>query len=130
MKRYEKRMAALVLILLVSLAVKSLIVDPVRTESMELDLYQQYAQLAAPFQGRGNPPPKWLYTYRTVSAEKVSSEGETRIMYQDNETNKMMEILLPGQYRAQVRAYIFYILPAKNIRVEGGLIDGGSETQS
>ncbi|MDW7670833.1 MAG: hypothetical protein SCK57_05735 [Bacillota bacterium] len=128
MKRYEKRMIFLILILLTALSIKSLLLDPVRPETIELDLYQQYAQLTAPFQGNRGPDPEGLYTYRTVMVEKTGDEGQTHIVYEDAQTNEMIETILPGQYQARVRGYLLYILPVKLIRVEGGLKDDGSDS--
>jgi hypothetical protein len=130
MKRYENRMIFLILILLTTLSIKSLLLDPVRPETIELDLYQQYAQLTAPFQGNRRPDPEGLYTYRTVMVEKTGDEGQTHIVYEDTQTNEMIETILPGQYQARVRGYLLYILPVKLIRVEGGLKDDGSDSQS
>jgi hypothetical protein len=131
MKQYEKRMISLILILLTALAIKSLLLDPVRPETIELDLYKQYAQLTAPFQGNNRrPDPEGLYTYRTVMVEKVGNEGKTHIIYKDTQTNEIIETILPGQYQARVRGYLLHILPVKQIRVEGGLKDDGNDSQS
>ncbi len=128
MKTYDKRMAVLVLVLLVLLTLKSLVIDPVQVKDTEMNLYRQYAVLAAPYQGSRTPPPDWLYTYRAVGVEKTGSEGKTVIAVWQTGSHQLMEVELPGQYRAQVRAYLLYILPVKNIRVEGGLEHNGSDT--
>lgn len=130
MGHYEKRMIALILFLFLGLLVKSVWIDPVKPENNDLMHYSQYAQLAAPFQSGAMIEGWQLYTYRTVFVEQVTTEGETLILYRDPVTEEMREAVLPGQYQARVRGYLLSIFPAKQVRVEGGLSDDGSDTQN
>ena len=124
MKRYEKRMAVLVLVLLAALSVKSVLLDPAKPGSGELALYGQYSLLAAPYYGRVGPGSS-LYTYRIIHVAKTAEEGQTLIVVEDENSGERREEILSGRYEAKVRGYLFYILPVKQIRVEGGLSDHG-----
>jgi hypothetical protein len=128
MKRYEKRMIILILILLVGLSVKSVYMDEIRPETTELDQYQRYAKLAAslmdsPFAGKIG-----LFTYRTISVTQVTEDGETAIVYPDGDGEAVVfvEMTLPGQYEARVRGYLLSILPVKQVRIEGGVSHGSA----
>ncbi len=129
MKQYDKRMLLLVIFAALLLSAKSIWMDPVKLHEKNERLYSQYAELAAPFNDGEVLPPTGLYTYRTVDVERRSDEGETIIVQVDPTTNQLTEVTLQGEYQAKVRAYILYVLPVKNITVEGGLADNGNTSQ-
>ena len=131
MKRYEKRMIILILILLVGLSVKSIYLDEIRPETTELDQYQRYAKLAASLMDSPFSSKIGLFTYRTISVEQVATDGETAIVYPDGKDDVVVfvEMTLPGQYEARLRGYLLSILPVKQVRIEGGMTTHGSETK-
>jgi hypothetical protein len=131
MKQYEKKMIILILILLVGLSVKSLFLDEVRPDSIELEQYQRYAKLAASLMESPFSRQTGMFTYRTVSVTRVSDEGETAVIYLDegDAGDVLVEVTIPGQYEARVRGYLLSILPVKQVRIEGGLTEDGGKTE-
>ncbi|SMP69922.1 hypothetical protein [Anoxynatronum buryatiense] len=130
MKRYDRRMAGIVLVLLLLLSMKSVFLDPVRPSTKILEQYAGFARLAAPLQIGMPPLLEKLHTFRTISVKQVSEEGNTLILYPVPGENKLEEVQLTGTYEARVRGYLFFVLPVKQILIEGGLESHGNDTQS
>jgi hypothetical protein len=128
MKRYEKRMIIVILVLLLGLSVKSIYMDEIRPETTELDQYQRYAKLAASLMDSPFASRIGLFTYRTINVKQVAAEGETVIIYPDGNGDSVVfvEMTLPGQYEARLRGYLLSILPVKQVRIEGGVSHGSA----
>ena len=128
MKRYDRRMAVGVLVLLLLLSMKSIFLDPVKPASTDLEQYAGFARLTAPIQLGMPPLLEKVYTFRTVSVEQVSETGETLILHPVPGEARLAEIRLSGTYQARVRGYVLLVLPVQQILIEGGLEDYGSNT--
>ncbi|MEN1762172.1 hypothetical protein [Anoxynatronum sibiricum] len=130
MKRYDRRMAIIILVLFLLLSIKSVLLDPVTPSTKALEQYAGFARLAAPLQVGMPPLLEKLHTFRTISVEQVSEEGDTLILYPVPGENKLAEARLSGTYEARVRGYLLFVLPVKQILIEGGLENHENDTQS
>lgn len=120
MKATEKKMFIALIVLLIGLSVKSLFMDPYRAESERMADYAEFARLMAPFQQQTMMDRMKILTYRTINVNKVESDGETTIVSLDDDTDEMVEIQLAGEYEARVRAYLLWIIPLRDVQIEGG----------
>ncbi len=130
MKATEKKMMMALIILLIGLAAKSLLMDPYRTESESMAAYAEFARLMAPFQQQTMLDRMKVLTYRTIQVEQVQGDEETHIVILDPYADEMIDKRLSGTYEARVRAYLLWIIPLRDIQIEGGFPAHENETGS
>ncbi|AOY75125.1 hypothetical protein [Clostridium formicaceticum] len=119
MNKRGQAMFMVTLFLLAILIAKSLWFDPVGVLEGDREKYQLFAFQVAPLQNTSLLERGGLLTYSVIYVLKESEEGNTKIMYKEDKAWLTEE--LKGQYRAKVRAYIFRVIPIKDIYVQGGL---------
>ncbi|SFI37727.1 hypothetical protein SAMN05192551_1156 [Tindallia magadiensis] len=128
MKPNEKKMLFALMILLIGLSAKSIWIDPFRSSSDTLRQYAEYAQLMAPFQQQTTLDRMKVLNYRTVDVQRESDEGLTNIVVLEPENDDVKEMEIKGEYSARVRAYVLWVFPIRDIRVEGGFSVNESAT--
>ncbi|ABR50571.1 hypothetical protein Amet_4499 [Alkaliphilus metalliredigens QYMF] len=120
MDRRSKSMLIIACILMVLLIGKSLWYDPAGVLEGERGKFQSYASSTAPLENSGLLEKLGLLHYRVLFVLQESDEGTTEISYFDKEMDQQVEVVLEGQYRAKVRAYLFYVIPVKEMQIKGG----------
>jgi|GEM_PF-786222 len=120
MDQRSKTMLFVTIILFCILTVKSIWIDPARTEDVNEGHYKSFAREIAPELHKSILLKTGLLTYRITTVNKVSDEGKTKVKYTSN-AGQQYEGELEGQYSAKARVYVLYILPFKDFKIEGGL---------
>lgn len=122
MNKRGLRMTVVAMILFGLLIAKSLWFDPVGTLQGEEEMYRQFVVEMAPIK-KPSLLDRWgLLTYRATVVIQEEEDGYTEIMYRSAEDKEnWITETIQGQYRAKVRGYILYIIPIKDIRIEGGI---------
>ncbi|SDZ21990.1 hypothetical protein [Tindallia californiensis] len=128
MKPNEKKMLLALVILLVGLSAKSIWIDPFHSSSHAHNQYAEYARLMAPFQQQTTLDRMKVLNYRTVDVQRESDEGLTNIVVLEPENENIKEIEIKGEYSAKVRAYLLWVFPTRDIRIEGGFSVNESAT--
>ena len=120
MKATEKKMMMALIILLIGLSAKSFLMDPYRAESELTADYAEFAKMMAPFKQQTMLDRMKVLTYRTVKVEQVHEGGDTYIVALDPDADEMIDKQLPGSYEARVRAYLLWVIPLRDVQIEGG----------
>lgn len=120
MDKRARNMVIATIVLFMILVVKSLWFDPVENLEGDLEKYKEYAYQTVLYERSGLLGKSGLLTYRVIDVAQESQKGATEVKYQNEINRKWNTDVLPGQYYAKVRAYVFYILPVKDITVRGG----------
>ncbi|SET73162.1 hypothetical protein SAMN05660297_03312 [Natronincola peptidivorans] len=121
MEKRGQAMLILAFLLMGLLIVKSLWLDPVGALDEEREKYKAYALTVAPIQNTSLLEKGNLLTYRVMFVVKEKEEGITEVIYEGQQSKEWDSEILEGQYRAKVRAYLLYVIPVKDLRIQGGI---------
>ncbi|MFZ5966814.1 MAG: hypothetical protein ACOYVK_06535 [Bacillota bacterium] len=117
MKTKEKMWVVLTLVLFIVLISKSLFFDEVKNVSGDEAKFKAFVMKAVEDRYGGFMLEKNLVSYRVVSIEQTSTEGESVIEYYDPEKGMDVREEIPGVYKAKVRGYFLHIIPYKEFGV-------------
>lgn len=113
----EKIMLYVTILLTIVLIGKSLFLDEVKVSGEELKV-KKFVELAV----KDNPKynnffaRKNMVTYKVTSISKVSEEGTSYIVYEEND--KYIKTHVDGKYRVKVTGYFLRIIPFKRFSIE------------
>ena len=116
----EKILIAVTLVLVCLLFVKSLFLDEVKPSNLEELKFKQFVEkrIEDGKENLGLLSETKLTSFKVVKIQKVSKEGQSRVLYLDESSNTYTEGTIEGKYKAKVRGYVLYVLPYKEFSVE------------
>ncbi|KAB3533604.1 hypothetical protein F8154_10600 [Alkaliphilus pronyensis] len=119
-----KAMVAITIALLVILAVKSLLIDPV-TE-LDIDSKKYHDFVLENIEENYDNVIKPLISYKIVDINQITEDGETIILKRISQAEGWNSEAIKGQYQATVRFYFLGIFPYRDIEVQikGGVVNG------
>ncbi len=119
MKKKEKIMLYITLLLMVMLIFKSLYLDGVKNLTGDALKFQQFAEKAADERMQKSfLKKKKIANYKIVSLKKISNKGQSKVMYYDKARKEYVQEEISGKYMAKIRVYLFHIVPYKEFRVK------------
>lgn len=113
----EKAMAIVLVILFLSLVVKSLFLDEVKNLSGDEEKFKNFADYAVSEEYKGTLEDTGILSYRVYKLYQMDPNGKTTIRYPDPDDGNLVQETIQGRYMASVRGYLFWILPIKHFSV-------------
>lgn len=113
----EKSMVYILILLLVTLVIKSCFLDEVKNLSGTEEQFKDYVEYSVAQKYDGIAERVGLMHYRVNDIYIAEKNQNTKLNYIDPKTNREKNIILKDRYNARVRGYFLWIMPVKNFSV-------------
>lgn len=117
MNKREKSYVVIIVILFITLIVKSIFLDGVKTKTKEEEMVKEYVERLIDEKYDNFFTRNGLINFKVVDIKKIDDEGISIIEVKDGNNNGYRQVEISGKYKAKVRKYLFYILPYGEDRV-------------
>lgn len=119
MQKREKLLLIFTIGLVALMIVKSVALDEVRPQGQDEVKFKSFVEkrIEDGKEELGLLNKTGLVAFRIVKIEKTSENGETTILYFEEEQNTYVEGIIKGEYKARVRGYLLYVIPYREFTV-------------
>ena len=113
----EIMMIILFFLLLITLTLKSTLLDEVKNLTPEEQQFKDFVDYSVARNYDGILEDTHLLVYRVYDIEMDNKNEKAVLRYEDSETGEMVDVIQNGRYMASVRRYFLWILPIKQFSV-------------
>lgn len=113
----EKAMIIVILLLIAVIALKSIVLDPVRNLTPEEEDFKDFVLYTVEESYQSKLKDMGLMTYRIYDIFEAEPGQTTELTYEDPKTGEEVTVVQDGRLTARVRGYLLWIIPFQHFSV-------------